>query len=210
MPEPVKTRGYRSPRRKAQAAATRSAVVAAARDRFFQKGYAATTVAAIARHAGVSVDTVYTAVGRKPELVLAVIDEVLGGAAAEQREYVQVVRRQQSARGKLEVYAAAVARLVPEIAPLQEALRKAAETDRACSRTWRGLVSRRADNMRLLAAELRSTGEVRRGLMDEEVADILWSTNAPEYWQLLEQRGWNPERYERLLVDLWTRILLTE
>lgn len=32
--------------------------------------------------------------------------------------------------------------------------------------------------------------------------------NAAEYWLLLEQRGWSPERYQRLLRDVWTRTLL--
>ena len=62
--------------------------------------------------------------------------------------------------------------------------------------------------MRRFAAELRSTGELRADLSDDEVADIVWSTNAPEYYLLLDERGWTPEAYERLLVDVWTRTLL--
>ena len=54
----VKTRPYRSPRRAQQAAATRHAVLAAARDLFVAQGYAATTVAQIAERAGVAVDYV--------------------------------------------------------------------------------------------------------------------------------------------------------
>ena len=212
MPDEVKTRTYRSPQRREQAVATRSAVLVAARDLFQEKGYAATTVAAVARLAGVAVDTVYTSVGRKPELVLAVIDMVLGGTdepvPAEQRDYVQAVRAEPSARGKIEIYAEALARLVPRMAPLQEALRKAADTDVSCAATWRHLVDRRAANMRLFAAELRATGQLREDLTDEKVADIVWSTNAAEYWLLLEQRGWVPERYQALLVDVWSRTLL--
>jgi len=208
----VKTRSYRSPQRREQAVATRLSVLSAARDLLQDKGYAATTVADIARLAGVSVDTVYAAVGSKPELVLAVIDMVLGGTdepvPADQRDYVQAVRAEPTALGKIEVYAAAVARLVPRTATLQEALRKAGETDADCAATWRRLVTRRAANMRLFAAELRSTGELRDDLTDDEVADLVWSTNAAEYWLLLDQRGWTPARYEALLVDLWRRTLL--
>jgi len=208
----VKTRSYRSPQRREQAVATRLSVLSAARDLLQDKGYAATTVADIARLAGVSVDTVYASVGRKPELVLAVIDMVLGGTdepvPADQRDYVQAVRAEPTALGKIEVYAAAVARLVPRTATLQEALRKAGETDADCAATWRRLVTRRAANMRLFAAELRSTGELRDDLTDDEVADLVWSTNAAEYWLLLDQRGWTPARYEALLVDLWRRTLL--
>ena len=213
MQDEVKTRRYISPQRREQAAVTRASVLAAARDLFQDKGYAATAVADVARLAGVSVDTVYTSVGRKPELVLAVIDTLLGGADqpvpdAEQRDYVQAVRAEPSARGKIEIYAAAVARLVPALAPLQEALRKAADTDATCAATWRRLVDRRAANMLLFASDLRSTGDLRPDLTDQEVADIVWSTNAAEYWLLLDQRGWTPARYGELLLDLWSRTLL--
>ncbi len=166
----------------------------------------------IARRAGVSVDTVYVSVGRKPELVLAVIDSLLGGAdqpmPAEQRDYVQAIRAEPTARGKIEIYAEVLARLVPRTAPLQEALRKAADTDAACAATWQHLVDRRAANMLLFAADLRSTGDLRADLTDREVADLLWSTNAAEYWLLLDQRGWTPARYEALRVDVWSRTLL--
>ena len=212
MPDPVKTRSYRSPQRRERAAATRLSVLAAARDLFQAKGYAATTVADVARRAGVSVDTVYASVGRKPELVLSVIDTMLAGTdeplPAEQRDYVLAIGSEPTAVGRIEIYAAAVARLVPHTAPLQEALRKAGDTDAACAATWLRLVTRRAANMLLFAADLRSTGELRADLTDQEVADIVWSTNAAEYWLLLAQRGWTPARYQGLLVDVWSRTLL--
>lgn len=212
MPKQVKTRSYRSPQRREQAAATRLSVMAAARDLLQDKGYAATSVVDVARLAGVSVDTVYASVGRKPELMLGVIDMTLGGGdepvPAEQRDYVLAIRLEPSARGKIAIYAAAVARLIPRTAPLQEALRRAGETDADCAATWDRLVNRRADNMLIFAADLRSTGELRDDLGDQEVADVLWSTNAAEYWLLLAQRGWTPTRYEALLLDLWSRMLL--
>ena len=212
VPKKVKTRSYSSPQRREQAATTRSSVLAAARDLLQDRGYAATSVSDVAHRAGVSVDTVYASVGRKPELVLAVIDMMLGTAdepvPADQRDYVVAIRREPSALGKIKIYAAAVALLVPRIAPLQLALRAAGQTDADCATTWRRLVDRRAANMRLFAADLRSTGDLRDDLTDDEVADLVWSTNSAEYWSLLHQRGWAPARYEVLLVDLWSRTLL--
>ena len=117
MPHPVKTRAYRSTVRTEQAAATRRAVLTAARELFTTTGYAGTTVADIARLAGVSVDTVYTSVGRKPELLLAVHDMALGGGdepvAAEGRDYVAAIRAADGARAKLEVYALALGERLP-------------------------------------------------------------------------------------------------
>lgn len=212
MPKQVKTRSYRSPRRHEQASATRLSILAAARNLLQDKGYAATTIADVARMAEVSVDTVYVSIGRKPQLVLAVIDMVLGDAdepvPADQREYVQAIRKAPTALARIEIYAAAVARLVPRTATLQESLRKAGDTDAECEATWQRLVTRRAANMRLFAADLRSTGELREDLSDDEVADLVWATNAAEFWLLLDQQGWTPARYETLLVNMWSRTLL--
>ncbi len=52
--------------RQAQARRTREVILDAAERKFMEGGYAATTVAAIAAEASVSVETVYKAFGGKP------------------------------------------------------------------------------------------------------------------------------------------------
>jgi AcrR family transcriptional regulator len=182
-------------------------VLTAARELFTAQGYATTTVSDVARAAGVNVDTVYAAGGRKPQLLLAVIDMALGSSdepvAAAERDYVKAVRSAPTARDKIATYAAALAALLPRIEPLYAALMQAAEKDDECAQVRDALVERRAANMRLLAAELRSTGEVRDDLTDEQVADVIWSMNAPEYFALLRSRGWSSEAYATLLEDVW-------
>ena len=121
---------------------------------------------------------------------------------------MQRIRAAGSAREKIEVYAAALTHLLPTIAPLQEALRQAGQTDPACSRAWSELVERRAANMLLFAQDLRGTGAVRADLDDRQVADVVRATNSAEYFALLAQRGWTPDRFGAHLVDLWTRTLL--
>jgi AcrR family transcriptional regulator len=72
MSQPVKrTRRYESPRRAAQAAATRRQILESAGKLFARDGYAATTVAAIAADAGVALKTVYVAFETKSGLVRA-------------------------------------------------------------------------------------------------------------------------------------------
>lgn len=207
----VKTREYRSGVRAAQAAATRAAILAAARDLFVTEGYGC-TIARIAARAGVAVDTVYASVGRKPALVLAVIDMVLGDAdrpiPAAERGYVRQIQDATSGSEKIAIYARALATLMPVVAPLQEALREAGKTDPECERAWSQLVDRRADNMVLFARELRGTGHVRDDLDDRQIADIVWSTNSAEHFLLLASRGWSPDQFGAHLADLWTRTLL--
>ncbi len=212
MSPTVKTRRYRSAVRKERAAQTRHAVLVAARALFGEQGYAGTAIGQVAERAEVSVDTVYSSVGRKPQLLLAVLDMLLAGGdepvPAEERDYVGAIRSADTAEGKLAVYARALAGLLPRTAPLLEALRDAARTDEECASVWRQVNERRAANMLLLAQELRATGRVREDLTDQEVADVLWSTNAVEYFGLLRERGWDGARAGALLEDLWTRLLL--
>jgi AcrR family transcriptional regulator len=211
--EPVKSRTYNNALRRERAAATRVRILAAARDLFLDRGYARATAREIAARAGVSLDTVYAAAGRKPQIMLELVEEAISGqdhaVPAEARDYVLAMQRAAGARAKIEIYAAALAVVLPRLAPLVQVLREAAPTDDDCARLWKTIGDRRAANMLLFAQDLRATGELRPDLRDGDVADLVWSTNAPEYYQLLADRGWSPERYRGLIVDLWTRVLLT-
>src|SRR6476619_4654745 len=81
MVERVKpTRGYHSPRRVEQAAATRQHILRTAQRVFEADGYAATSVAAVAAAAEVSSKTLYLAFSTKSGLLRSLWDQALGGA----------------------------------------------------------------------------------------------------------------------------------
>jgi AcrR family transcriptional regulator len=63
-------------RRELQARHTRNEILDAARRRFAEVGYAATTIREVAAEAGVSVQTVYDSVGSKAELVRGLNDRI--------------------------------------------------------------------------------------------------------------------------------------
>jgi AcrR family transcriptional regulator len=179
-----------------------------------EQGYRSTTVAAVARAAGVNVDTVYELVGRKPVIVRMLIEMAISGAdsavPAEERDYVRRIRALHEAHAKLTEYATAMAGIQIRMAPLFLALREAAATDSSAQQIWSDIADRRAANMRLLAADLRAAGGVRDDLTDVEIADIIWATNSPELYVLLtKDRGWTPEQYGRWLADAWHRQLLS-
>ncbi|HEY5878946.1 MAG TPA: helix-turn-helix domain-containing protein [Nakamurella sp.] len=211
--QPAGKRPYHSPRRVEQATATRRAVLSAARELFVENGYSATTVAEIAQRATVSVDTVYATVGRKPALLRELVETAISGAdhpvPGEQRDYVSRMRVAGSAREAIAIYAQAITAIQQRMAPVFLALRDAATGDRACADLWAEIAGRRAANMRMLAADLRRTGELRADLSDGQVADIIWSMNSAEYWDLLvRERSWTPDQFARWLTDAWTRLLL--
>lgn len=213
MPKRVKARRYQSPMRQQRALQTRRAVLRAAHRLFVERGYAATTVAAIAAEAKVAVDTVYAAAGPKPALFRLLLESAISGTdeavPAERRDYVRRIRAEPTARGKIEIYAAAVRAIGERMAPLLLALRDAAAREPALAAMRDEIAQRRARNMRLFAEDLAATGGLRSGLDPSEVADVVWATNAAEFYALLvTERGWAPTRFEHWLADTWCRLFL--
>ncbi len=206
-------RKYDAPRRAEQAARTRRVILAAARDLFATRGYTATTIAAIAQQAGVAVDTIYATIGRKPALMREVVESAISGTdhplPAQERGYVQRTIAAPTAGQKFAVYAEGLVAVQARLAATFVAVRNAAANDPECAALWAEISQRRAGNMLRFAADLRSTGEIRPDLTDQDVADIIWSMNAAEYFDLLHQRGWTSERIRTWLCDAWTRLLLT-
>jgi AcrR family transcriptional regulator len=213
MVKEVKRRPYHSPRRIAAAAATRQAILTAARSEFLRKGYTATTIAGIAEAADVAVDTVYASVGRKPALFRELIETALAGRDQDgpvaDGDYLLQLRSAPTAGEKIELYASTIAAIHERLAPLFLALREAATAHPELAELWSQVSDLRVRDMRALTADLLSTGELRPGLSPDEIADILWSMNAAEYYILLvHDRGWTPQRFGQWLAEAWRRLLL--
>ena len=213
MTQASRKRVYDSSSRKEAAKLTHQSIIDAARSVFVDKGYAATTMPAIAHAAGVSLDTVYATVGKKPALFRLLIEMAISGTdsevPAEEHEYVRAIRAETDAARKLRIYAAALLSIQQRLAPLFRVLQGAAPLDPELAALWQSISQRRAKNMRLLAADLAATGRLRPDLSVAKAADIIWSMNSPEFYLLLiEQRGWSPKEFEDWLVDAWIRLLL--
>ena len=211
MARTVKTRAYDSSARRSASERRRGRILSAARDTFLQRGYVGTTMASIADQSEVSIDTVYELVGRKPELFRLLIETAISGqdqaVPAEERDYVQQMRAEPTAQGKLSIYAAALPRLHARLAPLVAVLQAAASAEPQLADLWHEISERRAANMGRLAAELAATGGL--AVPADHAADVIWATNSPElYLLLVRQRGWTPEQYGAWLGEAWQRLLL--
>lgn len=210
--KPVK-RTYDSRRRQARSAETRQRILDGARALLLDRGYRATTIAAVAATAAVNVDTVYELVGRKPVVLRELIEQAISGTdgavVAEDRDYVTAMLAEPDPRTKLAIYARAVCEIQQRMAPLFLALRDASSTEPEARTVWDDISERRATNMRKLADDLRATGGLRDDLSIEEAADVIWATNSSELYVLLTvERGWSPRHFERWLTDTWQRLLL--
>ncbi len=203
MARPVKPpRRYDASRRQEQARETRQAVLAAARERFLEQGYARTTIAAVAAQAGVSVETVYKAFGNKPGLAKALFDVAIVGddepVPMLQREFVRRNVAEPDPRQKLLAYGEHLAEVHPRACPVQLVVRDAAATDPGAAEVWEQLQAERLAGMTVFARHLHEGGHLRRDVSVEEARDVLWTYNSVELWELLVQRrGWSYERFGR-------------
>jgi hypothetical protein len=142
-------------------------------------------------------------------LVETAISGTQAPVPALERDYVRAMRAEPDPARKLTLYAQAVGRIQQRLAPLVQVLQQAATGDAELRAPWQEIAERRAANMGLLAGELAAAGALRPGLSVAEVADVLWSMNSPEFYLLLvDQRGWDPDRYQQWLADAWQRLLL--
>ena len=216
MSRPVKSsRPYDSSRRQEQARQTRRAVLDAARRVFLERGYASTTVAAIAAEAGVSVETVYKAFGNKPGLVKAVFDVAIVGddepVPMLQRELVRRTTAEPDARRKLLMYGQHLTESAPRHVPVQLLVRSAAASDPGAAGVWEQMQAERLTGMTVFARHLHEGGHLRVGVSVEEARDVLWTYNSAEVYELLViGRGWSPERYGRWVAEALMAALLPD
>src|SRR5438876_2078460 len=136
MPAPAK-RPYDARRRRERAEeerrATRLRVVEAARGLFLAHGYVATTMADIAREAGVALQSVYTAGQSKADLLHLVADIAVAGDDQEvmmvERPSFTAVAAEPSAERQVEMLAGLIAAVLERLAPVWVAYREAAAVD---------------------------------------------------------------------------------
>lgn len=200
-------RAYRSELRQMQARATRAKIRDEAGRLFLDRGYTATTVADIARAAGVSSQTVYNAYGSKAALLKSVYDVTLVGddepvPLAGRPEMVAVLTATDG-RALLAAYARVgmllMLRLGRVIAMVEQGA-AAGDPDliELVETTGR---ERRIGSGRIVE-RLVALGGLRPGLSVTKAQDLVWTLTDVRLWRLLVERcGWLPEEYADYLAE---------
>jgi AcrR family transcriptional regulator len=200
----VAKRRYRSPLREAQAAATRSRILEASLAELGARGYAATSVSAIARAAGVSPETVYATFGSKR----GIVDGLLAQVDAEGRP--QAAAALSRARGggprvDLDVLAEVSTGFWVAHGDLVRLLRQGIGDPEIGQEWLRRQEARRGLLRGLIAAW--PAGGLRADLDVERATDIAWSLTSHELYELMVGvRGWEAEPF----VDWLRRALRRE
>ena len=209
---PVNTRRrYDSSGRRERARQTRDLITDAARQLFLADGYAATTVAAIAAAAGVSVETIYKSFGGKPGLVRAIVEKGLAGQGpvpAEQRSD-HIRDTEPDPRRILAAWGTFTSEIAPRVAPILMLARDAAASDPEVALTLEQISAARLDRMALNARGLFEAGHLRPEITPGEAGDIMWTYSSPELYELLVlRRGWSADRYGRFVGQALIAALL--
>jgi AcrR family transcriptional regulator len=199
-------RPYDSPRRRAQAEATRRDILSAAQRLFEQQGYAATTMAQIADEAGVALKTVYLAFETKSGLLRALWNLLLRGDEADhpvaERDWYRAVLEENDPEKRLRLNAHNSAAGKRRISGILEVIRNAAPVDAEIAGLWERIQSEYHANQHAIVERLAERGDLSPDLDVDRATDILWTINHPNTWQLLVvDQGWTPDQYEQWTAD---------
>ena len=203
MADAVKSkRRYDSSRRRAQAAATRREILEAAERLFEEHGYAATTIAMIAAEANVALKTVYVSFETKSGVLRALWNLRLrgdeGDAPVSERPWYREVLEEQDPERQLRLVARYSREVKLRVGALIEVIRGAALVDPDIAALWERIQREFHANQRAIVESLAEKNALRDGLSVDRGADILWTLNHPNLWQLLVgERGWTPEEHEQ-------------
>ena len=209
MAEPVKTpRPYHSPKHDAMRQATRQSVIAAAGRLFSERGYAGSTIEAIAKAAGVAVPTVYAAFGNKLSILRALLD-----AAIDEAEPRPVAERMSEQVAGVPDPATRVQKLMrlhvwllAQTADVRRVIRGAAATDAEIQalldRIYSGVYTDCHTSACLALGVASDDARTRR------LADVMFAFTSSDLFDLLTgQRGWSVAEYEHWAIQTVTAAL---
>jgi AcrR family transcriptional regulator len=208
LKNPSSKRAYDSAKRRASAQQTRLRIVQSGRALFAQSGYGATSIEAIANHAGVAVPTFYATYGSKRALLFAMLD-----AADAQANVVALQDSLRDAaaapRRQLSLLVSFSRRLYQQSADLIEVARSAGSVEPDLAALWTEGEQRRLREVAPVVHSWAAAGALRQPLSERDALDILWSLmGADNYRLFVTERGWPPQRYEKWLTAALKTLLL--
>jgi AcrR family transcriptional regulator len=194
-------------RREIAAAATRQEILDAARRLFAESGYAATSLQQIAAESGVAVQTIYSSIGAKAAVLLALNDLIDEEAGVAQTAGELVAETSPS---RLVAKGVHLTRLLNErCGDLIGALLSAAPSEPDAASAVADGMRRHEQGAVQLARRLAQLGALRDETSPEQAAAAFsMMTSAGSWRQLTDSAGWSFDETEAWLTDALTRLLL--
>jgi len=206
-------RTYRSPARAESARRTRRRIVGAARELFETRGYAGTTIDAVAESAGVSRRTVFLSVGSKAELLKTAWDwSVVGDdepIPMAERPHVLAMQEVTDPDLLVRLWVEQVLGVAERLAPLEVVLNRAVDADAEAAALRARIDAERRGGALMFVTHLPSAGGLRDGLTVDEAADMCWILMSPLLQaRLRSDRGWSRDAVADWLVRMASASLL--
>jgi AcrR family transcriptional regulator len=208
-----KQRHYNASGRQAAAEVRRLAVVAAAREAFEQRGWAAVRVREIAGAAGVSQKLVEATFGTKAALLAAAVDYAVRGdldpLPMPRRESVQAMEAAPDAAEMLRLHARHLRLVNARSARIAAVVEHAAPADPAVAALWRQMNRNRRYAVEWATETFLTKRRRRRGLRRKQVAAAFWvALEWGTYRTLIDLAGFDDEGYEEWLRKYYASLLL--
>jgi AcrR family transcriptional regulator len=213
MVSSVKAESADRSRRSERAEQTRRRIVEAATALFDARGYAATTMEAIAEQADVAVETVYSRFRTKANLLEAILEPAIVGVTDGRDLFdlpdIAQIRQCPDQQTQLRMLASFSRGILERTAVSHRILRSATASDLAAANLQAADAKRRADGQRLYIDMLRANGPLRDGLTPEDAAATYSALSNPNtYGLLVGERQWTADKFEQWLGDSLTLLLL--
>jgi AcrR family transcriptional regulator len=180
-------------------------VLAAAFRLFVDRGYAGTTIAAVAKEAEVSPETIYLVFGGKRGLLEGVIDAAIAGGHDSPpggEDWWETVAGLPDARARLAAMVEYSCAILARTRAVHVVIRGAADKEAFASELRDRLVAERLRNQ---TARIRRhlRGHLRKGLSYAEAGQRYCALASPELYQMLTvDFGWAPGRHQQWLTHL--------
>jgi AcrR family transcriptional regulator len=197
---------YHSPLRVQRAAETRRRIAAAALELFAARGFSGTTVASIAKRAGVAAPTVYATFGSKGAIVRALLTQMEDNADVAQ--WGARIAAEPDPELKLEAFAR-WSRVLFSTSKAVIAAADGAVSDPAIVELRDEGNRHRREGLREVVSDLAEAGALSAGLTEGQALDRAWMLTGVElYLNATDGCGWSDDDYERWLTALLQEQLL--
>jgi AcrR family transcriptional regulator len=206
-------RTYDASRRRLRAEETRERILEAARRLFAERGYAETTIEAIATEADVAVPTLYAAFQSKRGVLSALMGRLVSGEAGGppllQTAGSRAVLAETDPRRALELFVDHLSQVQERVIPTYEVMKSAARSEPDLTELLGRMQAYRFSNITTIPAKLAELGALRPGLSEGDASRTIWAIASPEVRQMLQSfAGWSADRYRAWLVETLTVLLL--
>lgn len=196
-----------------QAAQTRGDILDAAQTLFERKGYAVSSIEAIAGQANVARATVFATLGNKADILKTLRDRALAGdddpVPVIARPWFREVADAPDARQAIRLHARNIRNMCERAAGLEAVLAAAAGADPQLRELHAQTQRERGAGARKIAEILDRNGPLRPGLDLDTAADLLFALASPDlYLLLVATRNWTPSRYQHWLAETLMQQLL--